>query len=102
MIDKLNKLIEPLDVDYCDIRYETRRVDRVVMNKGEVRSIGSNTGDGYVLRVLKDGALARCVLQSGAGELAIRSPWETRNPGATCRAQTHGSASEGRDTVKAR
>ena len=43
MIDKLNKLIEPLDVDYCDIRYETRRVDRVVMNKGEVRSIGSNT-----------------------------------------------------------
>jgi len=51
-------MIEPLNVDYCDIRYETKRVDRVVMNKGEVRGIGSNTGDGYVLRVLKDGALA--------------------------------------------
>lgn len=58
MTDMLKKLIEPLDADYCDIRYESKRVDRVVMNKGEVRSIGSNTGDGYVLRVLKDGALA--------------------------------------------
>jgi len=58
MIETLTRMIEPLNVDYCDIRYETKRVDRVVMNKGEVRGIGSNTGDGYVLRVLKDGALA--------------------------------------------
>jgi len=105
MIDKLNKLIEPLDVDYCDIRYETRRVDRVVMNKGEVRSIGSNTGDGYVLRVLKDGALATvCFTKPEQAELAIRRSLENAKVLAANMAEPKRMAPAPRvvDTVKAR
>lgn len=58
MIETLKRMTASLDAEYFDIRYETKQVARVVMSKGEVKSYGSNIGDGYVLRVLKDGALA--------------------------------------------
>ena len=58
MIDKLEKMTAGLKVDYYDIRYETKQVQRVQMNKKEIRICDANTGDGYVLRVLHKGALA--------------------------------------------
>ncbi|HNT52776.1 MAG TPA: DNA gyrase modulator, partial [Candidatus Syntrophosphaera sp.] len=58
MISKLKQMTAQLDADYFDIRYETKKVERVVMSKGEIRAYGSNLGDGYVLRVLKDGGFA--------------------------------------------
>lgn len=58
MIEKLKKLAGNIDADYYDLRYETRKVENVAFNKKEIRSYGQNTGDGYVLRVLKNGGLA--------------------------------------------
>lgn len=58
MIDQLKKMTASLEADYWDIRYETKHVERVAMNKKEMRACDANTGDGYVLRVLKKGALA--------------------------------------------
>lgn len=58
MISKLKQMTAQLDADYFDLRYETKKVERVVMSKGEIRAYGSNLGDGYVLRVLKDGGFA--------------------------------------------
>jgi TldD protein len=58
MIDSLKRMVGNIDADYFDIRYETKQVERVFMSKNEIRSCGSNIGDGYVLRVLKNGALA--------------------------------------------
>jgi len=58
MIENLKRMAGQIDADYFDLRYETRRVEQVAMNKKEIRSYGTNTGDGYVLRVLKNGGFA--------------------------------------------
>ncbi|MDY0319632.1 MAG: TldD/PmbA family protein [Candidatus Cloacimonadaceae bacterium] len=58
MIDYLEKMTASLKVDYYDIRYETKHVEQVRINKSEIRVCDANTGDGYVLRVLHKGALA--------------------------------------------
>ncbi len=59
MIDKLKQMASKIDADYFDLRYETKRVEQIVMSKKEIRSCGSNLGDGYVLRVLKNGGLSK-------------------------------------------
>lgn len=58
MIDKLKAMVSNLEADYFDIRYETKRVDRLILSKSEIRECGSNLEDGFVLRVLKNGSLA--------------------------------------------
>ncbi len=58
MIEQLKIMTSGLDTDYFDIRYETKQVEQVTMNKKEIRNCGSNLGDGYVLRVMKKGAVA--------------------------------------------
>lgn len=77
MIDLLKKICANLAVDYFDIRYETKQVEHVLINKKEIRGYGSNTGDGYVLRVLKKGALATvCFTKAEQAETAIRKALE--------------------------
>ncbi|MDD2332228.1 MAG: TldD/PmbA family protein, partial [Candidatus Cloacimonetes bacterium] len=77
MIENLKKMTAALKVDYFDIRYETKHVDRVVMSKKEIRSCDSNTGDGYVLRVLYNGALASVSFtKANQAEAAIRKAVE--------------------------
>ena len=56
MFELLKAIISKTDADYADIRYEILRETRVVLNGAELGEIGSNTTDGYVLRVLKNGA----------------------------------------------
>ncbi|MDZ4182297.1 MAG: TldD/PmbA family protein [Candidatus Cloacimonadaceae bacterium] len=77
MIDQLKKMTASIEADYFDIRYETKQVERVAMNKGEIRGCDANTGDGYVLRVLKNGALATvCFTKPEQAEQAIRKAIE--------------------------
>jgi TldD protein len=77
MIDTLKKMTGSLKADYFDIRYETKKVESVEMSKNEVRSYGSNTGDGFVLRVLKNGGFATvCFTKPAQAELAIRKALE--------------------------
>lgn len=77
MLDELKKMTADLDVDYFDIRYETKEVEQVAMNKKEIRSCGSNGGDGYVLRVLKDGAFVSVTFtKPSQAPLAIRKAVE--------------------------
>ncbi|HNQ43342.1 MAG TPA: DNA gyrase modulator [Candidatus Cloacimonadota bacterium] len=58
MIDKLKAMVGNLEADYFDIRYESKRVDRLLLSKSEIRECGSNREDGFVLRVLTNGSLA--------------------------------------------
>ncbi|MDD4310044.1 MAG: TldD/PmbA family protein [Candidatus Cloacimonetes bacterium] len=77
MIETLKRLSNKIDADYFDIRYETKQVERVVMNKNEIRSCGSNTGDGFVLRVLKNGGFATVTFtKPEQAELAIKRAME--------------------------
>ncbi len=89
MIETLKQMTGSLDADYFDIRYETKQVSRVGLSKNEVRSYGSNTGDGYVLRVLKNGGFATvCFTKPEQAPTAIKKALEnagvlaanTKNP----------------------
>jgi len=53
----LNSILSNVDSDYADIRYELKKETSITFNGKELTHIGSNTTDGYVLRVLKAGGL---------------------------------------------
>lgn len=55
MIDTLRGLLRKVDVDFADIRYETRRDTSVVFRGKELSETGTNTTDGFVVRVLCQG-----------------------------------------------
>ncbi len=58
MFDKLKKIISSVEADYVDLRYEIKHTERAVISHGEIKGAGSNSGDGFVLRVLKDGGFS--------------------------------------------
>jgi TldD protein len=77
MIEILKKMIGNLNADYFDLRYETKLTERIAMNKKEVRAFEQNTGDGYVLRVMKNGGFASvCFTKPEQAPLAIRKALE--------------------------
>lgn len=58
MIDKLKKILEKVDADYADIRYEVKKVTAVNFNSRELAGVNASSADGYVLRVLHKGGFA--------------------------------------------
>ncbi len=61
MFDKLREILGRADVDYGDIRYEVKKATVITFNGKELTQVGSNTTDGYVVRILKDGGLSSVV-----------------------------------------
>jgi TldD protein len=59
MLDRLRKKIAGVGADFIDIRYEIKRETRIVSTGQGVTEAGSNTTDGYVVRVLKDCGFAQ-------------------------------------------
>jgi len=58
MFDHLNQILEKVDADYADIRYEKKTDTTVTFTGKNLTGTGSNTADGYVVRVLKNGGFA--------------------------------------------
>jgi TldD protein len=58
MFDVLRGIISKVPADYVDIRYEKMWETKIVMSKREIYQLGENSGDGYVVRVLKDGGFS--------------------------------------------
>lgn len=58
MIEEIKKILELVEADYADIRYETKRQSSVGFNGEELSSVNSDSADGYVLRVLHKGGFA--------------------------------------------
>jgi len=58
MLDTLRSVISKATADYADIRYEIKKETRIVFNGRELFHIGSNSTDGFVLRILRDGGLS--------------------------------------------
>ncbi|MCK4225665.1 TldD/PmbA family protein, partial [candidate division WOR-3 bacterium] len=58
MFEKLESIISKVNVEYADIRYEKKKDTKIVFNGKELTQIGSNSTDGYVLRVLKKGGFS--------------------------------------------
>jgi TldD protein len=58
MFDRLKRILEKVDADYADVRHEVKRTSTVTFNGRELTEISSNSADGYVLRVLKNGGFS--------------------------------------------
>ncbi len=58
MFEKLKKIISISKADYTDIRYEKKTTTNIVFNRKELKTIGTNSTDGFVIRVLKNGGFA--------------------------------------------
>lgn len=58
MFDKMRTILSKVDADYSDIRYEIKKDTVISFSGKELTKIGSNSTDGYVLRVLKNGGLS--------------------------------------------
>ncbi len=58
MLDELKRILSKVDADYADLRYEIKKETRIVFNGKELSQIGSNTTNGYVARVLKNGGFS--------------------------------------------
>jgi len=77
MFEKLRSILEKVDGDYADIRYEIKRETLIDFNGPELTNIGSSSTDGFVLRVLKRGGLASVSFTKETdGENAIRTVQE--------------------------
>jgi TldD protein len=77
MFETLKSILAKADAEFADIRHEVRLETRIVLNGKELTEIGSNTTDGYVLRVLNKGGFSS-VAFTGAEEheKAIRTVLE--------------------------
>ncbi|MEJ2567290.1 MAG: DNA gyrase modulator, partial [candidate division WOR-3 bacterium] len=74
MFDDLKAIISKGDVDYADIRYEIKKEIYIVFNGKELNNVTSNSTDGYVLRVLKNGGLSSVAFtKKNDADDAIRS-----------------------------
>jgi TldD protein len=58
MFDRLRTILSEVKADYADIRHETKKETSITFNGKELTQIGSNTTDGFVLRVLKKGGFS--------------------------------------------
>ncbi len=77
MFDNMRAMLSWVDADYADLRYEIKKETIIHFDGKELTQIGSNSTDGYVLRVLKNGGLASAVFtKANDAEQAMRSAVE--------------------------
>jgi len=58
MFYQLKQILSQTTAQYADIRYEILGETRIVFNGKELIHIGTNSSDGFVIRVLKNGGLS--------------------------------------------
>jgi predicted Zn-dependent protease len=74
MIEKLKNLLQEVDADYADIRYEVKNLNHLQFSNEELTAVTSSRTDGYVVRVLKNGGLAAAAFTAWEdAENAIKS-----------------------------
>jgi TldD protein len=77
MLDRLRTFLSKTTADYADLRYEIKKETRISFNGKELTQIGSNSTDGYVLRVLKKGGFSSVAFTREVdAEKAIRTAEE--------------------------
>jgi TldD protein len=77
MFEKMKSMLKKVKADYADIRHEVKKDTRISFNGKELAEIGSNTTDGYVLRVLTKGGYSSVAFTNAKDhEKAIRTATE--------------------------
>ena len=73
MFETLRSMISKATAHYADIRYEIKKETKIVFNGKELFHIGSNSTDGFVIRILKDGGLSSIAYtKADDNETAVR------------------------------
>lgn len=73
MFQRLKALLSRVEADYADIRYEVKRETSIAFEGNELRHIGANQTDGFVVRVLSKGGFSSVAFtKESEGERAIR------------------------------
>jgi len=67
MLDILTSILSKVDADYADIRYEIKKETVISFNGRALTQLSSNSTDGYVLRVLKNGGLSSVAFTNKKG-----------------------------------
>ncbi len=77
MFERLRTILNKVDADYADIRYEIRKDVVISFNGSELTQISSNSADGYVVRALKDGGMSSVMFtKESDAEKAVRTAVE--------------------------
>ncbi len=80
MAEDIMRHVNKADVDFIDIRYETKSEAVIHYSSRDLKEIGSNTTDGFVVRVLNKGGMASmAVTRSEDLRRAIGSLMEAAN-----------------------
>jgi TldD protein len=58
MLEKIYNICSKINSEYFDVRYEKTTSTDIVFNGKELSKIGTNSIDGYVIRILRDGGFA--------------------------------------------
>ncbi|MFA6433944.1 MAG: TldD/PmbA family protein [Elusimicrobiales bacterium] len=58
MFDELKKMLERLEADYADIRYEVKKETEAAFTGKELARVNANSTDGFVMRALYKGGFA--------------------------------------------
>lgn len=74
MITKIKKMLELVDADYADIRYEVKTETVLGFNGKDLTRVNASSADGYVLRVLYKG---------GFSSIAFTKPQDAGKAAAT-------------------
>ncbi len=78
MFEKLRKILGKIDADYADIRYEVKKVTEIAFNGKELSQIGSNSTDGYVIRILHNGGMSTVAFtKESDADMAIANAMES-------------------------
>ena len=77
MFETMKSILAKVKADYADIRHETKTETRISFSGNEVTEIGTNTTDGYVLRILNKGGYSSIAFtDSAAHEKVIQTAQE--------------------------
>ncbi len=77
MFDTMKSILKKVEADYADIRHEKKKETRISFAGKELGEIGSNTTDGFVLRVVDNGGYSSVAFSNVADhEKAIRTALE--------------------------
>lgn len=58
MFERLRTMLSKVAADYADLRYEMKKETVITFNGRELTQVGTNSTDGFILRVLKQGGFS--------------------------------------------
>ena len=77
MFERLRTMLSKVAADYADLRYELKKETVITFNGRELTQVGTNSTDGFILRVLKQGGFSSVTFtREDQAEAAVQTALE--------------------------